>query len=974
VNIKIKKNFFLITMVLLLILIIYWYINNINTYKNNLNIKNLDYEISENNNTNLNPTTASEVTFKLKLPENDYTNPSIYFDCITGNNFKVYSSNEIIYEDTSSSCNEQTSFIINIDKNLTEDFLTVKYMSYSPPDKNQKIFMGNYNDLMTMFNIHQLPYIILGCSFLLIFIFMLTGIIFIDKKNFTIWTSISFLMLSFGFLIISINSGFYIVFPVLKNYRVFLGTYSMFILMIALAYFSENIFAENYKKFLRIKRISIISYFLLFLLIDLISTSDLMISRSIMNLIFVIQCLIIFVLTVRFSFRGKKEAQLLMIAFIVFLIPIFMTYIETFKNSLLTSEGYWQIGVLLFSIVLFIILWKKISNMHSDVIKYTSELEILSEKLYRLDKLKDSFLKNTTYEFRTPLQGIIGISETMLSEAKNISNKNADNIKTIIFIAKNLNELIEKIIDLTKIKNKNLFLNTIPVDLWQISEMITEISNSSIDNKNLVIENHIDENIPNVIADEKRLRQILSTLIKNSIKYTDKGIIKITATEEDCWVKISITDEGRGIPKEELKEIFDPYDNDDNHDSKSSVTNKLNLNLTKYLIELHKGSISIKSELGKGTNYTFTIPKIAKETLEQKISYVNSNMITNTDNKSNSKNNFSSDEYSNIIIADKDINIRVIENMLGVDNYNIIRANNGLEVINLLNESFEADLLILNVMLPKMSGYEVCKKIRENKSLYDLPILLTTSKNYPNDSLVGFESGANDYLSRPFYKDELKARVNTLLKLKQSVKVAINAELHFLQSQIKPHFLHNTINTIVSLVKTNPEQARNLLIELSNYLRESFNFRYQKKFFPIEKEINIIKSYLYIEKARYPEKLKIKYDIDKNINLEIPHLLLQPIVENAVKHGILKKRFGGEIKISIKNKDNHIKFNVFDNGIGIDNNRIPILLKGNINDCGVGIVNTNRRLKTIYGSEINIQSDLGKWTNVSINIPFKKKF
>jgi sensor histidine kinase YesM len=273
--------------------------------------------------------------------------------------------------------------------------------------------------------------------------------------------------------------------------------------------------------------------------------------------------------------------------------------------------------------------------------------------------------------------------------------------------------------------------------------------------------------------------------------------------------------------------------------------------------------------------------------------------------------------------------------------------------------------------MPQMSGYEVCKRIREKYSIYELPVLMLTAQNNPEAIFTGFESGANDFLPKPFEMDELKARAKPLLQLKKSVQHGIHAEMAFLQAQIKPHFLYNALNTIISFCYTDPEKAADLITELSNYLRSSFDFSNLDKFVRIEKEMEFIQSYLAIEKARFEERINCEYDVDP-INFMIPTLLLQPIVENAVKHGILKKEEGGNIKISIKEKGDFIIIKVEDDGIGISKEKLKTILRENFKGKSVGLRNVTKRFKRIYGYGIEIESEIGKGTIVSIKIPIKR--
>lgn len=207
-----------------------------------------------------------------------------------------------------------------------------------------------------------------------------------------------------------------------------------------------------------------------------------------------------------------------------------------------------------------------------------------------------------------------------------------------------------------------------------------------------------------------------------------------------------------------------------------------------------------------------------------------------------------------------------------------------------------------------------------------------------------------------------------LRRLEDGEMQTIKAEMRALQAQINPHFLFNAINTIVSLVRTSPEAARDLLIHLSDFFR--MNMQNSKELISIKEEIHRIEAYLKIEKARFGEKLEIIYDLEGDLQDEIPPLIIQPIVENAVKHGINKSINGGSVKISVKSQSDLLEVLIQDDGIGMTTDKVNEILQFG-EDCGIGFVNVHKRLKTFYGdrASLMVKSGVGKGTAVSISIP-----
>jgi len=190
------------------------------------------------------------------------------------------------------------------------------------------------------------------------------------------------------------------------------------------------------------------------------------------------------------------------------------------------------------------------------------------------------------------------------------------------------------------------------------------------------------------------------------------------------------------------------------------------------------------------------------------------------------------------------------------------------------------------------------------------------------------------------------------------------AELSFLQAQIKPHFLYNALNTFVSISRYDAEQSRSLLINFSNYLRRSFDFKDLSQFVPLGNEIEFVRAYVDIEKAQFEERLEVNFEVCDDTEVKVPILMIQPLVENAVIHGVLPKTEGGRIDVSIKREGKMLTFTVRDNGVGMEPEKLRSSLKRNFGS-GVGLSNIDSRLKKLYGKGLQIKSSPGMGTEVT---------
>jgi sensor histidine kinase YesM len=199
---------------------------------------------------------------------------------------------------------------------------------------------------------------------------------------------------------------------------------------------------------------------------------------------------------------------------------------------------------------------------------------------------------------------------------------------------------------------------------------------------------------------------------------------------------------------------------------------------------------------------------------------------------------------------------------------------------------------------------------------------------------------------------------------------AKDAEIAFLRSQINPHFLYNALNSIAALCTDEPHKAEELTLDLSQYLRSGFDFKQLDSLTTIEQELDLVKAYLNIEKARFGDRLCVEYDVDANLDIPIPPLILQPLVENAIRHGLMSNLRGGTVKITVKKEaDAEVSFVVEDNGCGMSETKREEILKQDVKKKGIGLWNISQRIRLIYGKSIRIESAEGMGTKVFIDIP-----
>ncbi len=410
--------------------------------------------------------------------------------------------------------------------------------------------------------------------------------------------------------------------------------------------------------------------------------------------------------------------------------------------------------------------------MYEDKLKETRMLAEKNSALEQLDKFKDEFLANTSHELRTPLNGIIGLTESILDGATgNINPEMRHSLSMIVSSGRRLANLVNDILDFSKLKHYDLELDITAVDMKVVTDIVLVLSHPLLNERVVTLNNQISDEIPPVAGDKNRLQQIMHNLVGNAAKFTEKGKITVSAKELNGMVEITVTDTGIGIPDHKLEDIFKSFEQVDASTERKYGGTGLGLSITKQLVELHGGNIRVQSKEGKGSSFTFSLPVSPKALRQLTLNQPNGSQEVAKVRSNNDIQVVTSlrpiregNSFTILIVDDEAVNRQVLVNQLSLQNYIVLQAVNGPEALDIIR-NVKPDLVLLDVMMPKMSGYEVCQKIREQYEATELPVVMLTAKNQVDDLIAGFEAGANDYLPKPFSKNELLARIQTHLRL-----------------------------------------------------------------------------------------------------------------------------------------------------------------------------------------------------------------
>ncbi len=611
---------------------------------------------------------------------------------------------------------------------------------------------------------------------------------------------------------------------------------------------------------------------------------------------------------------------------------------------------------------------------HIDVLKLN---QTHTEKLEEADQKKDEFLANTSHELRNPLHGMLNTAQTILhDQAHTLTDATKQHLQLIVQIGERMTHTLNDLIDMTRLKDQQIKLNIRHMHIHAILPGVLGMLTAVSQKKGVHIHTHIPASFPKVQADEHRLIQILFNLLHNATKFTNEGTITIEGEvdEDSALAKIHVKDTGIGMRDDVLESIFQPYEQADGATSYGGIG--LGLSICKQLVELHGGTLSATSTYGKGSTFTFTLPLAEGLEDDKVLSEVAAAVETNKDDKAfeidpsvlpDHQKAKKGTKAKILLVDDDSINLKILSHMLEQD-YEVTAVESGDQALSLIHVN-DWDLVIADVMMPKMSGYELTEKIRETYTLSELPVILLTARYQKEDIYTGFIAGANDYVTKPTDTLELKARVEALTAMKHSVKEQLRTEAAWLQAQIQPHFLFNTLNTIAALSEIDTSRMVRLLDEFGNYLRKSFAMYNTEKLVSLDTEIELAQSYLYIEKERFGERLQVEWDVDSHTNVNIPPLTIQPLLENAVRHGVLKRQRGGLITIRIVNHYDYFTVEIEDNGVGMTQKVINQALNNDDTlKSSIGVANTHKRLKQQFGRGLTIKSKPGVGTTVQFVI------
>lgn len=471
-------------------------------------------------------------------------------------------------------------------------------------------------------------------------------------------------------------------------------------------------------------------------------------------------------------------------------IPLFVSSVNDvlYATWVVDTTHMTQYGLVLLCVSTTAVISRRFSRALGSVERLSADLAGKNRSLLELDRLKNQFLAVTSHELRTPLHGMIGLSESMIEgDAGELTPRALENLSLIASSGHRLANMVNDLLDMARMQEEGPGLTPGSVDLHALGQMVVRLSLPLVGKKPVIVVNDVDPHIPRVRADEDRIRHVLYNLVGNAIKFTNTGRVVLSArvvsigegADADAAVEVRVTDTGIGVPDEYKDKIFEPYLQVDGSDTRAYGGTGLGLAIARRIVELHGGTLAVSDREGGGAVFSFTLSVSgdavadgAGEVIVEGMSDEQSGHVpSGRPGFSGVEERFENNPVI-LVVDDDPVNVRIVQGHFESRGCVVRTASDGIRALETLDGGPHVDLVLLDIMMPVLSGYEVCRRIRSNRSREDLPVIMLTAKNMMSDIDAAFEAGANDYVVKPFSMHELHARVDTMLRLRTVRKSA----------------------------------------------------------------------------------------------------------------------------------------------------------------------------------------------------------
>lgn len=395
------------------------------------------------------------------------------------------------------------------------------------------------------------------------------------------------------------------------------------------------------------------------------------------------------------------------------------------------------------SLVMFIMYF----TIENPDVRMIEQLNIAKSQAERANQAKSDFLSNMSHEIRTPLNAIVGFSQALQEE--NLPPQAQDEVKDIVMASDTLLDIVNGILDISKIEANKLEIVSTEYSLQAVLDELVSLSKARLGEKPIEFRCVFDPSIPPYLyGDKVRVKQVVLNILTNAIKYTKQGFIefKVSSIQKDgvCRLIISVEDSGIGIKPESINKLFTKFERLDIEKNNTIEGTGLGLAITKKLLELMGGQIVVQSVYGKGSKFTIA--------LDQKIVTNPTTIVETKTVVATSKLDLTGKKI--LVVDDNMINLKVASRLLKDYNCLVDTANSGFDCIDKISNGASYDLILMDDMMPKMSGVETFHKLKENENFH-IPTVALTANAISGMKEKYLQEGFQDYLAKPIEKTEL---------------------------------------------------------------------------------------------------------------------------------------------------------------------------------------------------------------------------
>lgn len=413
-------------------------------------------------------------------------------------------------------------------------------------------------------------------------------------------------------------------------------------------------------------------------------------------------------------------------------------------------------GLLLMSSMETFVTFLMYFTIENPDLKIIEELNIARDQADKANNAKSEFLSNMSHEIRTPLNAIVGFSQAL--EEENLPDEAKDEVKDIIMASQSLLEIVNGILDISKIEANKLEIVNAEYDFNKVLEELVALTRARMGDKPLQFKTSFDPTIPTVLyGDHTRIKQIILNLLTNAVKYTKEGYINFKVDsvikEDVCRLIISVEDSGIGIKEENINKLFSKFERFDLEKNITIEGTGLGLAITKKLVDLMNGKIVVQSTYGEGSRFTVAI--------DQKIVKTPTITIKDQDEQKEVK-AFDVSGKRILVVDDNKLNLKVATRLLKEYNVEIETIDSGFECIEKIKAGQTYDLILMDDMMPKMTGTETIAKLKQIEG-YNIPTIALTANAISGMKEKYMKAGFDGYLSKPIDKLELNRIINDFL-------------------------------------------------------------------------------------------------------------------------------------------------------------------------------------------------------------------